>query len=346
MTSQFIVKTINNFTNILAFCDFFLWQCFLAHRLEGGVISSPNAAPPPASARRNTDLTEELSQPAQTPDTQQSANSKATRNVTSSAESKDDSEGSSGGSAKNKLKGKKHSGRRGIQSWVSTSMVLPLPQLHKDSSDDDIATTPPLGAADRACAQLGANLYGTLDSVLVSTPHNSWTILSNPAVLKGRGYLGQYKTKRVNLPLPLTFRTPRYLLFNFFLLLNFDFSPAGSLWYIRGYCLILERILRRFFAANYRPARSFCGRRVSAVLNGRTSLYCIIVRAWAGWHFVGTRSFYVIAQATSGSKLAPLMKCAHPAKIINMLYIVCIISNLIYFNAFIVFQIFADLFQK
>lgn len=113
-----------------------------------------------------------------------------------------DSKGSTGSA-----RGKKWTGRRGIHSWTSTtSKATPAPSTLGSNVREVVSQ---VGAADLACAQLGANLYGTLDSVLVSTPHNSWTILSNAALLKSRGYLGAYKNKQVRLPLPLSFHTPR-----------------------------------------------------------------------------------------------------------------------------------------
>jgi len=67
----------------------------------------------------------------------------------------------------------------------------------------------------KAWSTLSSSSSSSQQASVLSLPlsiiqRNSWTILTDLSVLKSNGYRGQYYRKKLKLPLPIKFRTPRY----------------------------------------------------------------------------------------------------------------------------------------
>jgi hypothetical protein len=97
---------------------------------------------------------------------------------------------------------KKHQAKlKTMKAWSNLSSSV-------TSSKSTSSTASTLSSS--ASVSLTQQHLSSLSLPLSIIEQNSWTILSDLSVLKSNGYRGQYYRKKLQLPLPVKFRTPRY----------------------------------------------------------------------------------------------------------------------------------------
>ena len=84
----------------------------------------------------------------------------------------------------------------------STLSSSSSPSSSSSSTASTLSSTAPVSSSQQHLSSLSLPL-----SII---EQNSWTILTDLSVLKSNGYRGQYYRKKLHLPLPVKFRTPRY----------------------------------------------------------------------------------------------------------------------------------------
>lgn len=101
---------------------------------------------------------------------------------------------------------KKHQAKlKTMKAWSNlSSSVTPSKSSSSSSSStaSTLSSTVPVSSSQQHLSSLSLPL-----SII---EQNSWTILTDLSVLKSNGYRGQYYRKKLQLPLPVKFRTPRY----------------------------------------------------------------------------------------------------------------------------------------
>jgi len=109
--------------------------------------------------------------------------------------------------ASRRLRKKYQAKLKTMKAWsnLSSSVKPSISTLSSSSSSSTASTlssTAPVSSSQQHLSSLSLPL-----SII---EQNSWTILTDLSVLKSNGYRGQYYRKKLHLPLPVKFRTPRY----------------------------------------------------------------------------------------------------------------------------------------
>lgn len=97
---------------------------------------------------------------------------------------------------------KKHQAKlKTMKAWSNLSSSVTPSKSTSSSPASALPSIPPSSSSQHS---------SSLSLPLSIIERNSWTILTDLSVLKSNGYRGQYYRKKLQLPLPVKFRTPRY----------------------------------------------------------------------------------------------------------------------------------------
>jgi hypothetical protein len=112
--------------------------------------------------------------------------------------------------ASRRLRKKYQAKLKTMKAWsnLSSSVTPSKSTLSSSSSSSSSSTASTLSST--APVSSSQQHLSSLSLPLSIIEQNSWTILTDLSVLKSNGYRGQYYRKKLHLPLPVKFRTPRY----------------------------------------------------------------------------------------------------------------------------------------
>lgn len=103
--------------------------------------------------------------------------------------------------ASRRLRKKYQAKLKTMKAWSNlSSSVTPSKSTSSSSPASSLSSIPPSSSSQH---------LSSLSLPLSIIERNSWTILTDLSVLKSNGYRGQYYRKKLQLPLPVKFRTPR-----------------------------------------------------------------------------------------------------------------------------------------
>lgn len=110
-------------------------------------------------------------------------------------------------STRTTLKKKSRQTGNEVQDSLAEAEVQADPAISSSSPSSSISSSVLLESA--LLERCGANKAGFPETVLMPERFDSWTVLAKPAVLERGGYRGNHLRKRIVLPLPLSFKTPK-----------------------------------------------------------------------------------------------------------------------------------------